>query len=123
MADYVVDAKNESLGRLASRIAFILQGKNSANYEARNRGDNRVIVKNANMVKLTGKKAEQKVYYRHSGRPGGLKKLTYEDAFARSPEWVIRHAVRGMLPKNKLLKERLKMLKFERSETKDKENG
>ncbi len=123
MPNYVVDAKNESLGRLASRIAFILQGKNSADYESRNRGNNSVVVKNADMIKLTGRKAEQKVYYRHSGKPGGLKKLSYEDAFARSPEWVIRHAVRGMLPKNKLLKERLKMLKFERARKDSKNNG
>ena len=116
MKDHIVDVKDESLGRVASKIAYILQGKNNPSFEPRKRGENRVIVKNADKVKVTGRKAEQKIYYRHSGRPGGLKKLSYKNAFLRSPEWVIRHAVRGMLPKNKLLNERMKLIEFENND-------
>lgn len=112
---HIIDAKNESLGRVASEIAFLLQGKNTPQYEPHKRGNNVVLVKNVNLVKVTGRKAEQKIYYRHSGMPGHLKKTTYKVAFERNPEWVIRHAVKGMLPKNKLQKERLKMLKFDDS--------
>ncbi len=114
MADYTIDAKDESLGRLASRVAYLLQGKDSADYEPRKAGENKVVIKNASLVKLTGKKAQQKMYYRHIGRPGHLKKTTYKNAFNKNPEWVIRHAIEGMLPKNRLRSERLKMLTFEK---------
>jgi large subunit ribosomal protein L13 len=116
MSDHIVDVKNEYLGRAASKIAYLLQGKDTAEYEHMKVGKNRVIVKNAKLIKISGRKANQKVYYRHSGRPGNLKKINYKDAFTKNPEWVIRHAVRGMLPKNKLQAKRMKMLTFEKED-------
>ena len=111
MKEYIVDAKGESLGRVATQVATFLQAKNSPSY-APNKLGNKVIIQNAGLVKITGKKAEQKIYYRHMGKPGHLKKTTYKNAFARNPEWVVRHAVSGMLPNNKLRAQRLKMLTF-----------
>lgn len=113
MEEITVDAKDKPLGRVASKIAELLQGKRSAHYAPHKLGGVRVVVKNAHLVRVSGEKAKQKVYYRHSGKPGNLKKVTYQDAFARSPEWVIRHAVSGMLPKNRLRARRMKMLRFE----------
>ena len=113
MADYIIDAKGETLGRVATKVAHILQSKDSTSYAPHKLGDRKVVIKNADLLKVSGKKAEQKIYYRHSGMPGHLKKTTYKAAFARSPEWVLRHAVSGMLPKNKLRSRRLAQLIFE----------
>lgn len=113
MADHIIDAKGETLGRVASAAARLLQSKDSPSYAPNKLGDRKVVIRNANLVKVSGKKAGQKVYYRHSGRPGQLKKTTYKAAFTRSPEWVIRHAVSGMLPKNRLRSKRLAQLMFE----------
>ena len=107
----MIDASGETLGRIAAKAAVLLQAKNSPSY-APNKIGNKVVILNAGKVKVTGKKAEQKVYYRHSGKPGNLRKTIYKDAFARNPEWVVRHAVSGMLPNNKLRAQRLKMLSF-----------
>ena len=114
MAKHVIDAKNVPLGRVATKAAVLLQGKDSPAYEPRKAGENEVVIKNAHLVKITGRKADEKVYYRHSGQPGNLKKISYKDALRKNPEWVVRHAVRGMLPKNRLQKERLKKLIFEK---------
>jgi len=111
MKEHVIDAKGETLGRVATRAATLLQAKDSPSY-APNKVGNKVTIQNASLVKVTGKKAEQKIYYRHMGKPGHLKKTTYKNAFAKNPEWVVRHAVSGMLPKNRLRSERLKMLTF-----------
>lgn len=113
MEDYVIDAKEKTLGRIATKAAFVLQSKDLASYAPNKLSDRKVIIKNAGQVKVTGKKAEQKIYYRHSGRPGHLKKTTYKAAFSRSPEWVIRHAISGMLPKNRLRSRRLAQITFE----------
>jgi large subunit ribosomal protein L13 len=113
MSDYVIDAKNQTLGRLASRLAYLLQGKNRPDYNPRKVGGSRIVIKNAHLIKLSGRKASQKVYYRHSGRPGKLKRISYRDMLAKDPKWVIRHAVRGMLPANRLRAKRLKLLVFE----------
>ena len=113
MEKYVIDAKGETLGRVATKVAHILQSKDSASYAPHKLGDRKVVIKNADLVKVSGKKADQKIYYRHSGMPGHLKKTTYKAAFARNPEWVLRHAVFGMLPKNKLRSKRLAQLIFE----------
>jgi len=110
MSETVMDVKNKSLGRAATEIALILQGKDKASYEQRKIGGNIVRVKNISGLKFTGRKLEQKTYYRHTGFMGHLKSKTLEEAFAKSPEWVLRHAVRGMLPKNSLLPKRLKLL-------------
>src|SRR3989344_5838396 len=108
MKEVIIDAKDRSLGRLASEIAYVLQGKDSATYEPRNIGDSKVLVKNLKLLKLTGK-----IYYRHTGYMGHLKEKTLEEAWKKSPEWVLRHAVKGMLPKNSLASKRIKLLTIE----------
>lgn len=108
---YEIDAKNKPLGRLASEIAHLLQDKNSPKYEQRLTGENRVLVVNVGAMKVTGRKADQKIYYRHTGYMGHLKKKTFKQAFA-NPAWVLRHAVRGMLPKNFLIDRRMKRLEI-----------
>jgi len=113
MADYVVDAKNKRLGRLASEIASILQGKRNTNYEPRLAGGDRVIVKNIKGISLSGKKTTQKIYYRHAGPLGHLKEKKFSDVFRKNPAWVLRHAVNLMLPKNRLRIQRLKRLVIE----------
>ena len=113
MEDYVIDAKGETLGRIATRAAHVLQSKDLPSYAPHKLSERKVIIKNADQVKVTGKKAEQKIYYRHSGRPGHLKKTVYKAAFSRSPEWVVRHAISGMLPKNRLRSKRLAQVTFE----------
>lgn len=108
---YLVDAKDKVLGRLASRIAHILIGKHKPSYVNYMDVGDFVIVVNADKVRLTGKKVTKKVYYRHSGYPGGLRKQTPKDVLSKYPEKMILRAVRGMLPKNKLQALRLKKLK------------
>jgi large subunit ribosomal protein L13 len=112
--DYIIDAKNKKLGRLASEIARILQGKHKADYDPRIGGSDRVIVKNVKEIVLTGKKVKTKVYYRHTGPLGHLKERKFEDVFNKKPDWVLRHAVRLMLPKNKLASKMLKRLIIEK---------
>jgi large subunit ribosomal protein L13 len=99
---YVVDAADQRLGRLASEIAMILRGKNKPSYTPHMDTGDFVIVLNAEKVAVTGKKRTQKVYRRHSGRPGGMKTETFAKLQARIPERIIEEAVRGMLPKNSL---------------------
>ena len=111
--EYVIDAKNKSLGRVASEIALILQGKKDPSYHPRNEGNDFVILKNASKIRVTGKKAEQKKYYHHSGPLGHLKEERYKEKFAKDPAWVVRHAVRLMLPKNRLNARRMKRLIIE----------
>jgi large subunit ribosomal protein L13 len=99
---YVVDAENQRLGRLATEIANILRGKNKPTYTPHLDTGDYVIVVNAEKVVVTGKKAEQKLYRRHSGRPGGMKVETFAKLQNRIPERIIEKAVKGMLPKNSL---------------------
>lgn len=99
---YVVDAQNQRLGRLASEIATILRGKNKPNYTPHMDTGDYVIVINADKVLVTGRKPDQKLYRRHSGRPGGMKVETFNQLQARIPERIIEKAVKGMLPKNSL---------------------
>jgi large subunit ribosomal protein L13 len=99
---FVVDATDQRLGRLASEIARILRGKNKAEYTPHMDTGDFVIVINAEKVKVTGKKRTQKVYLRHSGRPGGMKTETFAQLQARLPERIVEHAIKGMLPKNSL---------------------
>jgi len=108
---YVVDAKGKTLGRLASRIAHILRGKHKPTYTPHVDCGDHVVVINAGDVKLTGKKAENKILYRHSGYPGGLKSTTAGDMLATRPQRLIEHAVKGMIPKNKLGRRMLKRLR------------
>jgi len=109
---YVIDANGKTLGRLASHIAKVLRGKHSPKYTSHIDMGYRVAVINAEKVVVTGKKEEQKFYYRHSGYLGGLKSIKFNDMLKKKPEYVIKHAVKGMLPHNKLgdkLSRRLKV--------------
>jgi large subunit ribosomal protein L13 len=99
---YVVDANQQRLGRLATEIAMILRGKNKPTYTPHMDTGDFVVVVNAEKVVVTGRKKEQKLYRRHSGRPGSLKVETFEQLQARIPERIIEQAVKGMLPKNSL---------------------
>ena len=108
---HVVDASGKTLGRMASQIAGLLMGKHKAIYAPHLDTGDYVIVLNAAKVKVTGKKAKQKLYYRHSGYPGGLKATALEDVLATHPTRVIEHAVRGMLPHNRLGRAMFKKLK------------
>jgi len=107
----VVDAAGKPLGRLATEIARVLQGKNKAMYTPSMLTGDYVIVLNASQVATTGKKLEQKMYYRHSGYPSGLRATTLQALLDKHPERVIQAAVKGMLPKNVLGKHMLRRLK------------
>ena len=111
---HIIDAKGKPLGRLATKIALLLQDKDTPAYEPRLEGKNVVVVKNAHLAKVSGSKAADKVYYRHSGKPGGLKVESYSSLMVRKPEQVLINAVRGMLPNNKLRDRRLKRLIIEK---------
>lgn len=108
---YVVDAEAQTLGRLATRIADVLRGKGKPQYTPHVDTGDFVVVVNAEKIRVTGKKLEQKVYYRHSGYPGGLRERTLAEQLQRRPEEVLRRAVRGMLPKNRLASVQLGKLK------------
>lgn len=108
---WVVDADGQPLGRLASRIAMILRGKNKPTFTPNVDTGDFVIVVNAKKVKLTGRKLEQKHYYTHSGIPGGFKAEPYDKLIERKPELPITKAVKGMLPKSTLGRELLNKLK------------
>ncbi len=112
--EYIIDAKNKRLGRLATEIATILQGKKSPSYAPHKIGSDKVLVKNAGGIVVSGGKEKKKVYYRHTGYMGHLREKTFEQAFARSPEKVLRHAVEHMLPRNFIRSKRLNMLKIEK---------
>lgn len=99
---FVVDATDQRLGRLATEVASVLRGKNKPEYTPHMDTGDFVIVINANKVRVTGKKRTQKVYHRHSGRPGGMKTETFAQLQARLPERIVEHAVKGMLPKTSL---------------------
>lgn len=105
---WVVDAAGKTLGRLASEVASIIRGKHKPTYTPHVDGGDFVIVINASKVVLTGKKLENKKYYRHSGYPGGLKVTAAKDMLAKRPERMVELAVHGMLPKNRL-GERMKL--------------
>ncbi len=108
---YVVDAEGETLGRLASRIAPILKGKHKPIYTPHLDCGDFVVIVNAEKVRVTGRKLDQKFYHRHSGYPGGLKSISLRDQLNRYPERVLEAAIRGMLPKNKLGRRMIKKLK------------
>ena len=99
---FVVDAADQRLGRLATEIAMILRGKNKPSFTPNMDTGDFVVVINAEKVVVTGRKNQQKLYRRHSGRPGGMKEETFDQVMARIPERIIEKAVKGMLPKNTL---------------------
>ena len=108
---FVVDAEGRTLGRLASSIASILKGKHKPIYTPHLDCGDYVIVINADKVRVTGRKLDQKLYHRYSGYPGGLSSITLRDQLARYPDRVLQAAVKGMLPKNKLGRRMFKKLK------------
>jgi len=108
---YVVDAEGKTLGRLTSRIAAIIRGKHKPDFTPyMDMGDN-VIVVNADKIQVTGRKADQKTYYRHTNYPGGIKSTAFSDMIRAKPENIINIAVKGMLPHNRLGKKMIKHLK------------
>ncbi len=109
---WLVDAKGKILGRLASQIAFLLMGKHKPYYTPHIDCGDFVIVINASQIKVTGKKEKNKIYYWHTGYPGGLKSITFEEMMKKNPKRVIELAVKRMLPKNRLRKIRLRRLKI-----------
>jgi large subunit ribosomal protein L13 len=108
---YVVDAEGQTLGRLATRIADALRGKRKPEYTPHVDTGDFVVVVNAEKIHVTGDKLEQKRYWRHSGYPGGIKSRTLREMLERRPEEVIRKAVKGMLPRNRLARKQLTKLK------------
>ncbi|GFE59930.1 50S ribosomal protein L13 [Geobacter sp. AOG2] len=108
---YLVDAQDAVLGRLATQIANVLRGKNKAIFTPSVDTGDFVIVVNAEKIALTGRKLDDKMYYHHTGFPGGLKEITAGKLLEKKPEDLIRKAVKGMLPKNKLARHMLKKLK------------
>jgi large subunit ribosomal protein L13 len=108
---WLVDASGQTLGRLSSRIATLLEGKHKATWSPHLDSGDHVVVINAGQVKVTGNKLAQKTYYRHSNYPGGLKAETLSALLARKPELVIERAVKGMLPQNRLGRAMIRKLK------------
>ena len=111
---FVVDAKDQVLGRLATKVARLLIGKDKPTFTPYLDSGDHVVVINADQIKMTGNKVEQKFYYSHSGYPGGLKEVPAKRVRQTKPEWVVREAIVGMLPKNKLRARRAKKLRVYR---------
>src|SRR5882724_6455263 len=109
---YLVDAEGQTLGRLATQIATVLRGKGKPQYTAHVDTGDFVVVVNAEKIAVTGKKLDDKMYYRHSGYPGGLKTRTLREQLDRRPTEVLRKAVKGMLPRNKLARQQITKLKI-----------
>jgi len=108
---YLVDAENQTLGRLATEVAAVLRGKNNPNFTPHLDTGDFVVVVNADKIRVTGKKSTQKLYRRHSGRPGGMKTETFEDLQERIPERIVEKAIKGMLPHNALGRQMYRKLK------------
>ena len=113
----LVDASDKTLGRLSTNIAKILMGKNKPEYTPHNDVGDYVVVINAEKIKVTGNKNEQKMYYRHTGYPGGIKSQNFNDLIASYPDRIITSAVKGMLPKNKLSNSVIKKLRVYKGES------
>lgn len=108
---YVVDATDQVLGRLASKVATIIRGKNKPSFTPNMDTGDFVIVVNADKIKMTGKRELQKTYFRHTGYPGGSKELTYQQMKEKHPERIVEYAVKGMLPHNRLGNKLIRKLK------------
>jgi large subunit ribosomal protein L13 len=108
---YLVDAKDQVLGRLAAKVASIIRGKNKPVFTPNMDTGDFVVVINADKVKMTGKRELQKTYFSHSGYPGGVKLESFAEAMEKHPEFVVEKAVKGMLPKNRLGRKLIKKLK------------
>jgi large subunit ribosomal protein L13 len=108
-----IDVEGKVLGRVATEIAVALRGKDRPDFAPNKDLGDVVVIKNIEKIKVTGQKADKKIYYRHTGYLGGLKEETYKKLFERDPSEVLRRAVYGMLPKNRLRDKQIKRLKFE----------
>ncbi|MBI2042302.1 MAG: 50S ribosomal protein L13 [Candidatus Nealsonbacteria bacterium] len=108
-----IDASDKVLGRLASEVAVLLRGKGKPAFVPHKDVGDFVVIQNIDKLRVTGKKMEQKKYYRHSGYPGGLKSVTMGKIFERDPRELLKKTVSGMMPHNKLKKEQIKRLKFD----------
>ena len=113
---HTIDASNKILGRLAVKVVLLLRGKNKPNFAPHKDIGDFVMVKNVNKIKVSGKKFDQKIYYHHSGYLGGLRKLPFKKLFEKNPDEVLRKAVYGMLPDNKLRAKQIKRLKTQISQ-------
>ena len=111
---YLVDAENQTLGRLATEVASVLRGKNKPHFTPHLDTGDFVVVVNAEKIRVTGKKSEQKLYRRHSGRPGGMKVERFDALQARLPERIVEKAIKGMLPHNALGRQMFRKLKVYR---------
>lgn len=112
--NHIIDAEGKVLGRLSAQIAVLLRGKHKTDFAPYKDIGDFVTIKNVEKIKFTGKKFRDKIYYRHTGYLGGLKKATLENVYEKSPSEVLRRAVFGMLTKNKLRAIQIKRLKFEK---------
>ncbi|MBL7053320.1 MAG: 50S ribosomal protein L13 [Candidatus Portnoybacteria bacterium] len=111
-----IDAKNQILGRLAVQVANLLRGKNKPEFVPYKDMGDEVLVYNTDKIRLTGKKEDQKIYYHHSGYPGGIKEVPFKKAMEKDSREVIKKAVYGMMPKNKLRDRIIKKLKLQKEE-------
>jgi len=109
---YTIDANGHSVGRIATKVANLLRGKNNPDFEYNQDKGNFVIIENISKLKFTGKKLDQKKYYSYSGYPGGLKEKKMSELFEKNPNEILKKAIYKMLPKNKLRKEMIKRLSF-----------
>ena len=114
---YLMDCSGKKLGRLSVQVANILRGKNKPEYTPNSGIGDFVVLVNAKKIEVTGNKAENKIYHRHTGYPGGIKKISFKDQLDKDPEKLIRDAVKGMLPKNRLNRQIIKKLKVYNDET------
>ena len=108
---YLMDCSGKRLGRLSVQVANILRGKNKPEYTPNSDVGDFVVLVNAKNIQVTGNKSENKIYFRHTGYPGGIKQISFKDQLEKDPEKIIRDAVKGMLPKNKLNRQIIKKLK------------
>ena len=108
---YLMDCSGKRLGRLSVQVANILRGKKKPEYTPNSDVGDFVVLVNAKNIDVTGNKSENKIYFRHTGYPGGIKKISFKDQLEKDPEKIIRDAVKGMLPKNKLNRQIIKKLK------------
>jgi large subunit ribosomal protein L13 len=108
---YLIDANEKILGRLATKVATILRGKNKINFENSVDLGDYVVIINAEKIKLTGKKEEQKLYRHHTGYPGALKEISYKEMSQKKPDYIIKKAIKRMLPNNRLSRKLIKRLK------------
>ena len=108
---YLLDCSGKRLGRLSVQVANILRGKNKPEFTPNSDVGDFVVLVNAKNIEITGNKSENKIYFRHTGYPGGIKQISFKDQLEKDPEKIIRDAVKGMLPKNKLNRQIIKKLK------------